>query len=122
MDKKEKKRDIASFATNLKDLMNSPLDDPMQTFDRDVQHFIYGRIALLIKHNDGNAIGSLNDVGAMTGAALSSVLSAFTQNGTDNSIEEVFSNVRESLIFGFNARIPNIDPETETSSEEELSE
>lgn len=118
MDKKEKKRDIASFSSNLKDLMNAPLDKPLSTFDRDIQHFIYGRIALLIKHNEGAAIGSLNDVGAVTGAALSSVLTAFIQNGSDNSsIEEIFSSVRESMILGFNARVPSLEVESESSDE-----
>lgn len=123
MDKKEKKRDIASFATNLKDLMNTPLDVPLNTYDRDLQHFIYGRIALLIKHNEGEPIGSLSDVGALTGAALSSVISAFIQTGSDNDFDEIFSNVRENLIRGFDARIPKLEIDSSsTEPQEELSE
>lgn len=118
MDKKELKRDVASFATNLKDLMNKPLDESLATLDRDIQHFIYGRIALLIKNNDSKPIGSLNDVGAVTGAALSSVISAFCQNHPDQEqLAELFSNVRESMIYGFNARTPVFKVTTEDAEE-----
>jgi len=125
MDKKEAKRDIASFSTNLKNLMNKPLDNPLATLDRDIQHFIYGRISLLIKHNDEEPVGSLNDVGSVVGAALCNVISAFCQNRIESDeIDKIFSSVRESILYGFDARIPRSTDQTEdeVSSSENLVE
>ena len=65
MDKKEKKRDVAVFANMMKDLMQNPEGDNLVTLDRDLQHFLYGRLSLLVKHNDGQPVGSIADIGAV---------------------------------------------------------
>lgn len=118
MDKKEKKRDISSFAHNLKELMNDPLDNPLATLDRDLQHFLYGRIAILIKHNEGQPIGSLPDVGTVVGAALGSVVAAFCHNRTDNEeLSKLTESIKSCVDYGFDARLAN-DTETEEVLEE----
>lgn len=106
MDKKEAKRDIAHFSTNLKNLMNKPLDTPIATLDRDIQHFIYGRVALLIRHNNDQPVGSLNDVSCIVGAAFCNVIKEFCRNSVEDSeLEKIYSSVRENLLFGFDTRI-----------------
>jgi hypothetical protein len=118
MDKKEKKRDIAVFSNMLKDLMNEPLDDPLTTLDRDVQHFIYGRVATLVKHNEGKAVGSLSDIGTVVGAALADVVKEFTKGRLDDEkLQTAFGNVRESFLRGFDIRTPKAEPKEETKEE-----
>ena len=118
MDKKEKKRDISSFAHNLKELMNEPLENPLATLDRDLQHFLYGRIAILIKHNEGQPIGSLPDVGTVVGAALGSVVSAFCQNRAEaDELDTLTKSIKSCIDYGFDTRIDNIK-ETSAKLEE----
>jgi hypothetical protein len=120
MDKKEMKRDVAVFANMLKELMNSPLEDPLTTLDRDLQHFIYGRVAVLVKHNENKAVGSLADVGTVAGAAIADVIKEFTRNRVESDkMSEAFATVRENILVGFDARTPVI---TQTASVEETSE
>ena len=110
IDKKEQKRDTAVFANMLKDLMNEPLDDQLMTLDRDIQHFIYGRVSVMIKHNDGQPIGSIADLSAVVGAAYGSVLTEFV-NGRANNAEELTKIVitaRDNLVDGFQARAPSL--------------
>lgn len=107
MDKKEKKRDIATFANMMKDLMNEPLDDVLVTFDRDLQHFMYGRIATLVKHNEGKPIGSIADISTIVGAALGDVLKEFTRERADGEkLNQLMASAQDSLISGFNSRAP----------------
>ena len=127
MDKKEKKRDVAVFANMLKDLMQSPEGDSLATLDRDLQHFLYGRIALLVKHNDGQPVGSIADIGAVVGAALADVTKEFVKgrNMEVEKIDELFTRAGENMLLGFGARRPKIDvkvdapkqPETEASEQ-----
>jgi hypothetical protein len=112
MDKKEQKRDIAVFSTMLKDLMNEPMEKPMVTLDRDLQHFMYGRVATLIKHNDNQPIGSLNDIGAVAGAALADVCKEFVRDKVEESkIDDIFSKIKDSMIQGFEMRLPKLEKE-----------
>lgn len=127
MDKKEQKRDISSFTHNLKEMMNNSLDNPLVTLDRDLQHFLYGRLAILIKHNNGEPIGSLSDVGTVVGASLGSVVLAFCQNQpADQDLTELHDSIKEGLTYGFNIRTQKPTnseteekPETEESAAEE---
>lgn len=123
MDKKEMKRDVAVFANMLKELMNDPLDDPLTTLDRDLQHFIYGRIAVMVKHNDNKAIGSLADIGTVVGAALADVVKEFTKNKLDDEkLQIAFNNVKENFARGFDIRTPKIEPKQEEVKVEEVSQ
>jgi len=107
MDKKERKRDVAVFANMLKDLMNEPTDDALVTLDRDIQHFIYGRVAVLVKHNENKPVGSLADIGAVVGAALADVSKEFTKGKLDDEkLEQAFVVLRDNLLKGFDARTP----------------
>jgi hypothetical protein len=110
MEKKDRKRDVAVFSNMLKDLMNEPLDDVLTTLDRDIQHFIYGRVAVLVRHNEGKPIGSLADIGTIIGAASADVISEFTKQLDEEKKEKAFSTVRENLLRGFDARTPKINP------------
>lgn len=116
MDKKEMKRDVATFAHMLKELMNDSLDNPLVTLDRDLQHFIYGRVAVLVKHNDNKAVGSLADIGTVIGAATADVIKEFTRNRVDDEkLQEAFATVRENILRGFDARTPVVEKkESET--------
>lgn len=122
MDKKEQKRDVASFVNLLKDLMNEPLDTDLSTLDRDLQHFIYGRIALLVKHNDNQPVGTVADLGAVVGAAFGSVLTEFIKGGVKNAdeLQKVVFTARDNLVEGFQARIPNLN-DIEKNQEETTS-
>lgn len=125
MDKKEKKRDIASFAHNLKEVMSSNLEIPLSTLDRDLQHFLYGRIAILIKHNEGQPIGSLSDVGAVVGSALGSVVAAFCENRSEShNLDELFSSIKDGFNYGFDMRLSTMTTSSNesTTSEEEFKE
>lgn len=118
MDKKEKKRDVATFASMMKDLMQDPLDDPLTTLDRDIQYFIYGRVATLVKHNEGKPLGSVGDIGTVVGAALSDVMKEFVRDKVDNEkIAQVFSSVRQNLLIGFDARAPKIEKKEENAQQ-----
>lgn len=119
MDKKERKRDIAVFSNMLKELMNEPLEDNLVTLDRDLQHFIYGRVAVLVRHNNNQAIGSVGDMGAVIGAAFADVLKEFIKDKLDSSqAQEVFANAQEHLLKGFEARTPKFEkPKEETTVE-----
>ena len=119
MDKKEKKRDVAVFANMMKDLMQSPEGDNLATLDRDLQHFLYGRIALLVKHNEGQPVGSIADIGAVVGAALADVTKEFVKgrNMEVEKIDELFTRAGENMLLGFGARRPKIDVKVESVEE-----
>lgn len=122
MDKKEKKRDIAVFANILKDLMNTnDLNDPLATLDRDLQHFLYGRIAVLVKHNEGQPIGSVADIGAVVGAAFANVLGEVIGDkvGDKDSLQKLVLTARENLIDGFQTRAPVLKAQPEEEKVEE---
>lgn len=108
MDKQEKKRDVAVFANMMKDLMNEPLDDTLVTLDRDLQHFLYGRIAVMVKHNEGQPIGSVADLGAVVGSAFANILGEFLKDRISKSedLQELVLSARENLIQGFQASAP----------------
>ena len=113
IDKKEKKRDIAVFANMMKDIMNEPVADPLVALDRDIQHFIYGRVAVLVKHQDGQPIGSIADISAVVGAAFSEVLKEFTRGRVEEAdVEKVVLTARTNLLSGFEARAPKVVKET----------
>jgi hypothetical protein len=117
MDKKERKRDIAVFANMLKDLMNDPTPDPLVTLDRDIQHFIYGRVATLVKHNEGQPVGSVADVAAVVGAAFADVLKEFTRGRvSEEDLDKLVQTARANLISAFEARAPKLEkaPQEET--------
>jgi hypothetical protein len=119
MDKKEKKRDVAVFANMLKDLMQTPESDNLVTLDRDLQHFIYGRLALMVKHNNGEPVGSIADIGAVVGAALADVTKEFVK-GRDleqDKIDELFNRAGENMLLGFNSRRPQFDIKVESAEQ-----
>lgn len=120
MDKKEKKRDVAVFANMLKEIMNEPMPDPLVTLDRDVQHFIYGRVATLVKHNEGKPIGSVADVAAVVGAAFGDVLREFTRGRvSDEDLDKLVQTARSNLLSGFEARAPIPAPKAEEAPQPE---
>ena len=113
MDKKDKKRDVAVFANMLKDVMNEPLGDNLTTLDRDLQHFLYGRVAVLVRHNNNQAIGSVVDIGAVVGAAFADVMKEFVKGKlSEEQIYNAFVNAKEGLISGFDARMPTFKTST----------
>ena len=124
MDKKEKKRDIAVFANMLKELMQSPEGDNLQTLDRDIQHFIYGRIALMVKHNEGKPIGSIGDIGAVVGASLADVTKEFVRgrNVETDKLDELFTRAGENMLMGYNSRRPQFEVNVQAPQEEKQPE
>ena len=123
MDKKEMKRDVAVFANMLKELMNDPLPDPLTTLDRDLQHFLYGRISLLVKHNDDEPVGSIVDVGTVVGAALADVIREFTRTRVEgDELAQAFANVRENLVAGFDIKTPKVTVESSAITESTVTE
>lgn len=119
MDKKEKKRDVAVFANMMKDIMNEPAGDPLITLDRDIQHFIYGRVAVLVKHQEGKPIGSIADISAVVGAAFAEVLKEFTRGRVaEEDVEKVVLTARSNLLSGFEARAPKSEKATEPETTE----
>lgn len=119
MDKKDKKRDIAVFSNMLKELMNDPTEESLTTLDRDLQHFIYGRVAVLIKHNENKPIGSIDDIGVVTGAALADVCKQFIRGKvSDDKVEETFQKIKFGLIKGFDMRSPKL--ESKDTEEEKM--
>jgi hypothetical protein len=120
MDKQAKKRDIAVFSNMMKELMNKPINDSLVTLDRDLQHFIYGRVATLVKHNDSKPIGSVSDISAVVGAALADVLKEFLNGRADDSkIKELFASAQAELVRGFEARTPVFQNQEQTEKVEE---
>lgn len=121
MDKKEKKRDVAVFANMLKDLMNKPFDDVLLTLDRDIQHFIYGRVALLVKHNGNQPIGNVADISAVVGAAFGDILKEFLKgSGADSvQLDALVQTARANLLEGFEARAPKPAPKQEEAASTE---
>ncbi len=122
MDKKEQRRDVAVFSNMLKDIMNEKLDSNLATLDRDLQHFIYGRVALLVKHNQGQPVGTVADLSAVVGAAFSAVLSELIRDNVKDSeaLQKIVLTARENLIDGFQSRVLNlndIQPESQTVEE-----
>ena len=119
MDKKEKKRDVAVFANMMKELMQSPEGDSLTTLDRDLQHFLYGRISLLVKHNDGQPVGSIADISAVVGAALADVTKEFVRGRTmePEKVDELFTRAGENMLMGFSARRPKVDVKVESVEE-----
>lgn len=111
MDRKDMKRDVATFAHMLKELMNDPTPDVLVTLDRDIQHFIFGRTAVLVKHNDGKPIGTVADISAVVGAAFADVLKEFTKGrATDSELDQIVQTARANLLSGFEARAPRPEP------------
>ena len=119
MNEKDKKRDIAVFANMMKDLMQAPEGDNLVTLDRDLQHFIYGRLALMVKHNDGQPVGSIADIGAVVGAALADVTKEFVKgrNLEQDKINELFTRAGENMLLGFNSRRPQFDIKVESAEQ-----
>ena len=123
MDRQEKKRDVAVFANMMKDLMNKPYDDVLVTLDRDVQHFIYGRVATLVKHNEGKPVGSIADISAIIGAAYADVLKEFVRGrASDEKLQELVAVARENLVRGFDARAPQPEVQPEQPAEAPVDE
>ena len=124
MDKKETKRDIATFSHMMKELMQKPEGDLLTTLDRDIQHFLYGRISLLVKHNDGKPIGSIADISAVVGAALADVTKEFVKgrNIEIDKLNEIFDRGGENLIMGFTARRPKLQVKVESAENKEVAE
>jgi hypothetical protein len=108
MDKQEKKRDVAVFANMLKEMMNENEDDLLVTLDRDLQHFIFGRIAVLVKHNDGQPIGSVGDLGAIVGGSFAAVLGEFLDGRVSNAedLQKLVVSARENMVEAFQNRAP----------------
>lgn len=122
MDKKEQRRDVAVFSNMLKDIMNEKLDSNLATLDRDLQHFIYGRVALLVKHNQGQPVGTVADLSAVVGAAFSAVLSELIRDNVKDSeaLQKIVLTARENLVDGFQSRVLNlndIQPESQPVEE-----
>ncbi len=123
MDKKEKKRDVAVFANMMKDIMNDNLNDPLVMLDRDIQHFIYGRVAVLVKHQEGKPIGSVADISTVVGAAFAEVLKEFTRGRVnEEDVEKVVLTARANLLSGFEARAPKVVKEEAPAETEEIKE
>ncbi len=123
IDKKEIKRDVATFAHMLKELMNDPTPDVLVTLDRDIQHFIYGRTAVLVKHNEGKPIGSVADIAAVVGAAFADVLKEFTRGRvSEDELDKLVQTARANLISGFEARAPRPEVNTEEPAKEEVAQ
>ena len=124
IDKKEQKRDTAVFSNMLKDLMNEPLEDQLMTLDRDIQHFIYGRVSVMIKLNDGKPIGTIADLSAVVGAAFGSVLTEFVNGRVGNAEEltKIVITARDNLVEGFQARAPSLLAPEVTVPEEAAAE
>jgi hypothetical protein len=125
MDRKEMKRDVATFAHMLKELMNDPTPDVLVTLDRDIQHFIYGRTAVLVKHNDGKPIGTIADIAAVVGAAFADVMKEFTKGRVaPDELDKLVQTARLNLISGFEARAPKPEPTAtkEEPAKEEVTE
>lgn len=110
MDKKEQKRDVAVFSNMLKDIMNERLDSNLATLDRDLQHFIYGRVALLVKHNQGQPVGTVADLSAVVGAAFSAVLTELIKDNVKDAeaLQKIVLTARENLLEGFQSRVLNL--------------
>jgi hypothetical protein len=119
MDKKEKKRDVAVFANMLKELMQTQEGDLLQTLDRDLQHFLYGRIALLVKHNNGQPIGSLADISAVVGASLADITKEFVRGRSvePEKLVELFDNAQANLTHGYQSRRPAVNIQTGQATE-----
>lgn len=123
MDKKEAKRDVAMFVHNLKDLMNDPLDSPLATFDRDLQNFIYGRMAILYKHNADVQVPSLVDFSGAVGAAYGAVVIAFCENQiSKEEFDNLNKSIREVIMNGYDYRINNHSPSSTSTESSESSE
>jgi hypothetical protein len=120
-DKKEMKRDVAVFANMLKEMMQDPMDDVLITLDRDLQHFIYGRVATMVKHNDGQPIGSVGDLGAIVGGAFASILAEFLKDRVNSSedLQRLVLTAKENMIQGFESRAPVLE---QTAPAEETAE
>lgn len=123
IDRKEIKRDVATFSHMLKELMNDPTPDVLVTLDRDIQHFIYGRTAVLVKHNEGKPIGSVADIAAVVGAAFADVLREFTKGRvSDDELDKLVQTARTNLLSGFEARAPKPEVKVEEPVKEEVTE
>lgn len=123
IDKKEIKRDVATFSHMLKELMNDPTPDVLVTLDRDIQHFIYGRTAVLVKHNNGQPIGSVADIAAVVGAAFADVLKEFTRGRVgEDELDKLVQTARTNLLSGFEARAPKPEVKTEEPAKEEVAQ
>lgn len=123
IDKKEIKRDVATFSHMLKELMNDPTPDVLVTLDRDIQHFIYGRTAVLVKHNNGQPIGSVADIAAVVGAAFADVLKEFTRGRVgEDELDKLVQTARANLLSGFEARAPKPEVKTEEPAKEEVAQ
>lgn len=116
IDKQEKKRDVAVFANMLKELMNDSLDDNLVTLDRDLQHFLYGRVAVLVKHNEGQPIGSVADLGAVIGAAFATILGEFISSRvqTAEDLQKLVLSAKENMLQGFEMRAPVLQQKGDT--------
>ena len=123
IDKKEIKRDVATFSHMLKELMNDPTPDVLVTLDRDIQHFIYGRTAVLVKHNNGQPIGSVADIAAVVGAAFADVLKEFTRGRVgEEELDKLVQTARANLLSGFEARVPKPEVNTQEPAPEEVTQ
>jgi hypothetical protein len=123
-DKKEMKRDVAVFANMLKEIMNESESDQLITLDRDLQHFIYGRVAVLVKHNDGQPIGTVGDLGAIVGGAFATILGEFLKDRVNDpmAMQQLVLTARENMLQGFESRAPAVIPKAETEATEQTAE
>lgn len=102
MDRKERKRDIATFCSLMKDIMNKPSSTPLEALERDLQHFLYGRVSVLVKHNEGQPIGTLGDISSIMGSTTAEIIQAFCGDKIDSEkIKEFLQGSLANMIEGY---------------------
>lgn len=102
MDRKERKRDISTFVSLMKDIMNKPANSPLEALERDLQHFLYGRVSVLVKHNEGKPIGTLGDISSIMGSSTAEIIRAFCGDKIEPAkVEEFLQGSLANMIEGY---------------------
>lgn len=102
MDRKERKRDIATFCSLMKDIMNKPASTPLEALERDLQHFLYGRVSVLVKHNEGQPIGTLGDISSIMGSTTAEIIRAFCGDKIEPAkVDEFLQGSLANMIEGY---------------------
>lgn len=115
---KDQKKDVAVFLHHIKEMMNNTLEHPQITLNRDLQNFLYGRIAMLSKHY-GKPIGSIPDIAAVVGVSMVELMKEFTCDfsGSPEELKTYYEAARHAMIEGYDHFTPVFDQQIDNLSD-----
>ena len=116
--RKEKRKDTATLATVMKDIMNEPSEHPLISLHQELAFYVTNRVAMMIKHNNYQPVCSLGEIGEI----LATIAADMVQDGYDaqlfdKSLEQVNEEVLKEMTDAYTTRVKQWDAQNTDSLE-----